>query len=64
MPTYKVGFPLIVVEAPDEKAARRYYHWQVTGCWGFSEVSAEEVTDEIADFTVAAEGDEIEEEEE
>ena len=63
MPTYKVGFPYIVVEAPDERAARRYYHRHVTESWGFSDISAE-VVDEDSDYAVDAEGEEIEEEEE
>ena len=63
MPKFKVGFPYIVVEAPDELAARWYYHGRAMGSWGFSDISAE-VVDEDSDYAVDAEGYEIEEKEE
>jgi hypothetical protein len=60
MPTYKVGFPYIVVEAPNEKAARSFYH-VAAGDWGAYglRATATEV-DEVAQYIVGAEGYEIE----
>jgi hypothetical protein len=61
MPTYKVGFPYIVVEAPDERAARSFYH-VAAGDWvayGLRATATE--VGEVAQYIVDAEGYEIEE---
>ena len=66
--TYKVGFPHIVVEAPDEKAALLAYGKFLEG-WGVVDGFGPEanIVEEVADYAVDAEGYEIyeiEEEEE
>ena len=62
MPTYKVGFPYIVVEAPDEKAALAAYERFCEG-WGSEWAPEANVCQEIPDYTVDADGNEITEEE-
>ena len=63
MPTYKVGYPYICVEAPDEKAALAAYGQFLEG-WGahdgFGPVA--EVVGDVADYAENADGYEIEEE--
>jgi hypothetical protein len=63
MPTYKVGLPFRLVDAPDERAARiHYFNWVMEWC-GLSDVTSEEVTGAVPEYVVDAEGDEIDEEE-
>ena len=63
MPTYRVGFPYIVIEAPHERAARSYYH-HIAGDWQAYGLSAEAtLVEEVASIAVDADGYEIEEEE-
>ena len=61
MAKYSVSFPIIVVEAPNEWAARRQYWYQVENWWGFEDVTAVEV---ILDCVVGDDGHEIEDQEE
>ena len=64
MPTFKVGFPYIVVEAPDEKAALLAYDHFLEGRGPVDGFGLEaKIVEEVADYTVDAEGYEIEEEE-
>ena len=65
MPTFKVGLPLIVVEAPDERAALLAYDQFLEG-WGAVDGFGPEanIVEEVADYAVDAEGYKIEEEEE
>ena len=65
MPKFKVGFPLIVVEAPDEKAALLAYGHFLADWGAIDGFSAEaNIVEEVADYAVDAGGYEIEEEEE
>ena len=61
MPTYKVGFPFTLVDAPDERAARIHYFNNNRSWCGVSDVTSEEVTGAVAEYVVDAEGEEIEE---
>jgi hypothetical protein len=62
MPTYKVGYPYICVEAPDEKAALAAYD-QFMESWGNVDGFAPEATEvgDVPDYAVDAEGYQIEE---
>ena len=62
MPTYKVGYPIICVEAPDEKAALAAYNQFLEG-WGAVDGFGPEanIVEETADYAVDAEGYQIEE---
>jgi hypothetical protein len=62
MPTYKVGFPYICVEAPDEKAALAAYDQFMEG-WGAHDGFGPTATvvEDVPDYAVDAEGYEIEE---
>jgi hypothetical protein len=60
MPTYKVGFPYICVEAPNEKAALAAYDrflWNGGQPWG----PEADVVGDIPDYAVDAEGNQVEE---
>lgn len=60
MPTYKVGFPIIVVDAPDEKAALAAYDQFIEG-WGAHDGfgPTAEVVGDVVDYAVNSEGYEI-----
>ena len=60
MPKFKVGFPYIVVEAPDERAALAAYDQFMEG-WGSHDGFGPEATvvGDTPDYAVDAEGYEI-----
>lgn len=64
MPTYKVSFPSLTIEAPTAQAARLYYWLDAVEAWDSRDISAVEVTGEPADCTVDIAGYEIEQVEE